>query len=72
MKDTWDCNECHVENTLDTDPEEGQVLVCEECGVEHQVVAVDPLEIETVELPESDDVVDAEVEADVDGDEEWE
>ena len=43
------CPEC--ENDLDVEldeVEEGDVLACEECGTEYEVVAVDPLELTRV------------------------
>ncbi len=44
------CPEC--ENALDIDAdevEEGDVVACEECGSEFEVVGVDPLELARVE-----------------------
>jgi len=40
------CPEC--ENTLDVEMdevEEGDVVVCDECGTEYEVVGVEPLEL---------------------------
>ena len=40
------CPEC--ENNLDVDVdevEEGDIVVCDECGVEYEVVGVEPLEM---------------------------
>lgn len=52
------CPEC--ENNLDIDVEEveeGDVVTCEECGTEYEVVGVEPLEFAKVgeELDEDDD-----------------
>jgi alpha-aminoadipate carrier protein LysW len=44
------CPEC--ENNLDIDideVEEGDVVACDECGTEYEVVGVDPLELARVE-----------------------
>jgi alpha-aminoadipate carrier protein LysW len=44
------CQEC--ENDLDFDPdeiEEGDVVVCDECGTEYEIVATDPLELSQVD-----------------------
>ena len=44
------CPEC--ETSLDFDPddvEEGDVVVCDECGTEYEIVATDPLELSKVE-----------------------
>ncbi len=52
------CPEC--ENNLDVDVdevEEGDVIVCDECGTEYEVVGVDPLELSRTEggLDEDDE-----------------
>jgi alpha-aminoadipate/glutamate carrier protein LysW len=50
------CPEC--ENQLDVDEddlEEGDVVACEECGSEYEVVGVDPLELTKVEADYEDD-----------------
>ena len=40
------CPECENELDIEVDEvEEGDVIVCEECGVEFEVVGVDPLEL---------------------------
>lgn len=44
------CQEC--ESALDFDPEEieeGDVVTCDECGTEYEVVATEPLELSPVE-----------------------
>ena len=54
-----DCSEC--ESPLDLDEEsldEGDIVVCNECGAEYEVVAIDPLELAPVDsdsLDEEDD-----------------
>ena len=52
------CPEC--ENSLDIEEdeiEEGDVVSCEECGTEYEVVGVEPLELSRVgdDLDEEDD-----------------
>lgn len=52
------CPEC--ENGIDIDideVEEGDVVACDECGTEYEVVGVDPLELARVEegLEEEDE-----------------
>ena len=54
------CPEC--ENNLDVDVEEveeGDVITCDECGTEYEVVGVEPLEMTRVgeEVDEDDDEV---------------
>jgi alpha-aminoadipate carrier protein LysW len=44
------CQEC--ESALDFDPEEveeGDIVVCDECGTEFEVVATEPLELSQVD-----------------------
>jgi alpha-aminoadipate carrier protein LysW len=44
------CPEC--ESVLDFDPdevEEGDIVVCDECGTEFEVVATEPLELSQVD-----------------------
>jgi alpha-aminoadipate/glutamate carrier protein LysW len=53
------CPEC--ENNLDIEMdevEEGDVIVCDECGNEYEVVGVEPLELARVDgdLDDDDDV----------------
>jgi len=53
------CPECESELDIEVDEvEEGDVIACEECGTEFEVVGVDPLELARVEedLEEGDDV----------------
>ncbi len=44
------CLECgRVINTDEQEPEIGDILVCESCGAEHEVISVDPVEVELIE-----------------------
>ena len=61
------CPECESVLDFDADDvEEGDVIVCDECGAEFEVVATDPLELSKVdEAPyedEEDEVKDEEEE----------
>jgi alpha-aminoadipate carrier protein LysW len=61
------CPEC--ENSLDVDVdevEEGDIVVCDECGAEYEVVGVEPLEMVRV----GDGLDDDEVSLDEDEEEE--
>lgn len=43
------CPECESNLDIELDEvEEGDVVACEECGTEYEVVAVDPLELTRV------------------------
>lgn len=52
------CPECENDLDIELDEvEEGDVVACDECGTEYEVVGVDPLELARVEadLVEDDD-----------------
>jgi len=53
------CPECESELDIEVDEvEEGDVIACEECGAEYEVVGVEPLELARVEegLEEEEDL----------------
>jgi alpha-aminoadipate carrier protein LysW len=53
------CPECESELDIELDEvEEGDVVACEECGTEFEVVGIEPLELARVdeELDEEDDL----------------
>jgi alpha-aminoadipate carrier protein LysW len=59
------CPECDNELDIEVDEvEEGDVVACEECGTEYEVVGVEPLELARVEedLEEDDEVFEDEEE----------
>lgn len=65
------CPEC--DNPLDIDPddvEEGDVLQCDECGSDLEVVSSDPLELAAVDEEGYDDEDDAVVVSDEEEEEE--
>lgn len=44
------CPECDTELDIEVDEvEEGDVVACEECGTEYEVVGVEPLELSRVD-----------------------
>jgi alpha-aminoadipate carrier protein LysW len=52
------CPECENDLDIDMDEvEEGDVVVCDECGTEYEVVGIEPLELARVDeqLDEDDD-----------------
>ncbi|MGA3046458.1 MAG: hypothetical protein ABSD67_07520 [Terracidiphilus sp.] len=52
------CSECENDLNVELDEvEEGDVIACEECGTEYEVVGVEPLELARVdgELDEDDE-----------------
>ena len=62
------CPECENDLNVEVDElEEGDVIVCDECGTEYEVVGVEPLELARVDddLDEDDeDLLDEEEEDD--------
>jgi alpha-aminoadipate carrier protein LysW len=53
------CPDCDTELDIEVDEvEEGDVIACEECGTEFEVVGVDPLELARIEegLEEEEDL----------------
>jgi hypothetical protein len=59
------CPECENELDIELDEvEEGDVVACEECGTEYEVVGVEPLELARVdeEIDEEDDLYEEEEE----------
>ncbi|WP_035346986.1 hypothetical protein [Edaphobacter aggregans] len=49
------CPECDYPIDIDEEIDEGETLQCEECGVELEVVSVDPIELAPVEEAGYDD-----------------
>jgi alpha-aminoadipate/glutamate carrier protein LysW len=50
------CPECENELDVDVDQvEEGDVVACEECGSEYEVVGVEPLELARVDDDQEDE-----------------
>jgi len=48
------CLECGAELELDADVEEGEILVCPDCGVELEVTGLDPGTVELAPEVEED------------------
>jgi alpha-aminoadipate/glutamate carrier protein LysW len=59
------CSECENDLDIELDEvEEGDVVACDECGTEYEVVGVEPLELSRVGdgLDEDDDLIEEEEE----------
>jgi alpha-aminoadipate/glutamate carrier protein LysW len=57
------CPECETALDIDEDEvDEGDVVVCDECGTEYEIVTTDPLEITRVEEDYDDEAEAAEEE----------
>jgi alpha-aminoadipate carrier protein LysW len=50
------CPECDSPfNFVEDEVDEGEVVLCEECGTEYEIVATEPLELSKVEAAGYDD-----------------
>jgi alpha-aminoadipate carrier protein LysW len=49
------CPECEANVHVDTDADKGDVVSCEECGIDLEVVGLDPVELDIVEEESFDD-----------------
>jgi alpha-aminoadipate carrier protein LysW len=52
---TGTCPECDQEVHVDTDADKSDVVSCEECGAELEIVGLDPVELDLVEEADLDD-----------------
>lgn len=43
------CRECDAEVHVDTDADKGDIVTCEECGTDLEIVGLDPVELDIVE-----------------------
>lgn len=48
------CPECEAEITLDATVMQGEILVCPDCGVDLEVMSIDPVTIEVAPMEEED------------------
>lgn len=46
---TGTCPECDADVHVDLDTDKGEIVNCEECGTELEVVGLDPVELDIVE-----------------------
>lgn len=49
------CPDCDADVHVDPDVDKGEVVSCEECGIDLEVVGLDPVELDMVEEDLSDD-----------------
>ena len=52
------CPECDEEVYVDADSEQGDVVSCDECGTDLEVVGLDPIELDAYEGNDYDDYKD--------------
>jgi alpha-aminoadipate carrier protein LysW len=55
---TGTCPECDADVHVDTDADKGDILSCEECGTDLELVGLDPVELDIVEEDDLDDDLD--------------
>lgn len=48
------CPECDAEVELGVDVEEGEIVVCGDCGAELEVIGVDPIQLDLAPEVEED------------------
>ena len=48
------CLECEAEITLEDDAEVNEIIVCPDCGVDLEIVSLDPAQIELAPMEEED------------------
>ena len=46
---TGTCPECEADVHVDTDADKGEIVDCEECGIQLEVVGLDTVELDVVE-----------------------
>jgi len=49
------CPECEAEVHVDTDADKGDVVMCEECATNLEIVGLDPVELDIVEDADEDE-----------------
>lgn len=52
---TGTCPECDADVHVDMDTDKGEMVSCEECGTELEIVGLDPVELDIVEEDSYDD-----------------
>ncbi len=53
---TGTCPECDADVHVDTDADKGDIVSCEECGTDLEIVGLDPVELDIVEEDFDDDM----------------
>jgi alpha-aminoadipate carrier protein LysW len=49
------CPECEADVHVDADADKGDIIACEECGVDLELVGLDPYELDLVDEEDYDD-----------------
>lgn len=48
------CSECEAEMTLDASAEVGEIIVCPDCGVDLEIVTLNPAKVELAPMEQED------------------
>jgi alpha-aminoadipate carrier protein LysW len=48
------CPECEAQITLDTNAEVGEIIVCPDCGVDLEVISLNPAKLEVAPMEQED------------------
>lgn len=59
---TGTCPECEADVHVDTDADKGDLVTCDDCGTELEVVGLDPVELDIAEEDYEEDNYDDEEE----------
>lgn len=59
---TTACPECSEDVYVDADSEQGDIVSCDECGTDLEIVGLDPIELDVHEDDDLDDLEDDEEE----------
>ncbi len=59
---TTACPECSEDVFVDADSEQGDIITCDECGTELEIVGLDPVELDIYSDDDFDDADDDEEE----------
>jgi alpha-aminoadipate/glutamate carrier protein LysW len=51
---TTTCPECEGEITFDASTEAGEIIVCPDCGVDLEVISIDPAQVELAPMEQED------------------
>jgi alpha-aminoadipate carrier protein LysW len=51
---TTTCPECSEEVYVDADSEQGDIVSCDECGTDLEIVGLDPIEVDIHEADDDD------------------
>ncbi len=57
---TTACPECSEDVYVDAESEQGDIISCDECGVDLEIVGLDPIELDIYTEDDSDDFEDEE------------